>query len=208
MVNLDGIAGVTYVADGATKTVRLDKTGGVVTAQAHAEYTEPGSRGLIMVASNAVAGVAPGTALSTTPPLAIWNPPNSGFNLVIMKTALGYVSGTLGAGSVVYAYVAVQATVPATGTELTPVCTKLGFPRGQGRAFTGSTLASTPLIIRPAFAMGAFLATTAIQPFQVADMVEGCIVVPQGAVFVMQGVAAAGTTPLVILSCEWEEMPV
>ena len=161
-----------------------------------------------MAVSNAVAGVAPGTALSTTPPLAVWNPPNSGFNLVLMKTAVGYVSGTLGAGTIAYAYVASQTTVPTTGTELVPVCTKLGYPRGVGRAFTGSTLASTPAILRPGFSMGAFLATTAIQPFQVQDMVEGCIIIPQGAVFVMQGIAAAGTTPLVILSAEWEEIPV
>jgi hypothetical protein len=208
MVNMDGIAGLVTVSDGATKTVRLDRTGALVISQGHCEYLEPSVRGVIFVASNAVAGVAPGTALSTTPPIAVWNPPNSGFNLAIMKTAIGYVSGTLGAGTIAYAYVAAQTTVPSTGTELTPICTKLGFPRGQGRAFTGSTLASTPAIIRPAFAMGAFLATTAIQPFQTADMVEGCITIPQGAVFCMQGIAAAGSTPLVILSVEWEEIPV
>ena len=208
MVNMDGIAGQVVVGDGATKTIRLDRTGALVNSQCHAEYHEPCTRATIMVASNAVAGVAPGTALSTTPPMALWNPPNSGVNLVLMKTAMGYVSGTLGAGSLVYAYVANQTTVPSTGTELTPVCNKLGFARGQGRAFTGSTLASTPLILRPAYSMGAFLATTAIQPFQCQDMVEGCIIVPQGAVFVMQGVAAAGTSPLAILSVEWEEVPV
>jgi len=207
MVNMDGIAGMVTVGDGATKTVRIDRTGGLVVTQAHCEYAEPGNRGVIFVASNAVAGVAPGTVLSTTPPICVWNPPNSGVILSIMKTAMGYVSGTLGAGSVVYAYVAAQTTVPTTGTELTPISTKLGFPRGLGRAFTGSTIVSAGTIIRPAFSMGAFLATTAIQPFQCADMIEGAISVPPGAVFIMQGVAAAGTTPLAIFSIEWEEIP-
>jgi hypothetical protein len=208
MVNIDGIVGIVTVGDGATKTVRLDRTGALVNTQAHCEYAEPGNRGVIMVASNAVAGVAPGTALSTTPPICVWNPPNSGVILSIMKTAVGYVSGTLGAGSIVYAFVAAQTTVPSTGTELTPVCTKLGFPRGLGRAFTGSTIIAAGTILRPAFGMGAFLATTAIQPFQCADMVEGAISIPPGAIFIMQGIAAAGTTPLVILSIEWEEIPV
>ena len=208
MVNADGIAGLVTVADGATKTIRIDRTGAFVNSQGHSEYCEPGTRAVIFTASNAVAGIAPGTALSTTPPLCVWNPPNSGYNIVIMKTSIGYVSGTLGAGTIVYAYYPNQTTVPSTGTELVPVCNKIGFPRGQARAFTGSTLAGTPLILKPVYSMGAFLATTAIQPWQCVDRVDGAIVIPQGAVFVIQGIAAAGTSPLIIHAIEWEEIPV
>jgi hypothetical protein len=160
----------------------------------------------MFTASIAVAGVAPGTALSTTPPMAVLNPLNSGYNLAVLKTSIGYVSGTLGAGSIVYAFVTPQATVPTGGTELTPVSDLIGQIRGAGRAFSGSTLSGTPLIIRPAYNMGAALATTALGVSVCQDLVEGEIMIPPATCFVMQGVAAAGTTPLVILSVVWEEM--
>ena len=156
--------------------------------------------------STAVAGVAPGTALSTTPPLALLNPLNSGRDLVILKTAIGYVSGTLGAGSIVYAYYTPQASLPTGGSELVPVCTKIGQIKGAGRVFQGGTLGGTPLILRPAYHLGAFLATTAESVRVCQDLVEGEIVVPPATCFVMQGVAAAGTTPLVLLSIVWEEI--
>jgi hypothetical protein len=201
-------AGMISLADGAINVLRGDKTGAVVMTQAHGNYCEPSTRGVLMTACNAVAGIAPGTALSTTPPMCIWNPPSSGKNLSILKTALGYVSGTLGAGTVVYATYAAQTTVPTTGTELVPQNELIGFPRGVGRAFAGSTIGAAGTILRPSYIMGAFLATTAIQPVDVIDVVDGSIVVAQGTCFIMQGIAAAGTTPLVIMSVTWEEVPI
>ncbi len=138
--------------------------------------------------------------------MALLNPLNSGYNLAILKTSVGYVSGTLGAGSLVYAYVTPQATIPTGGTELTPVSAMIGQIKGVGRAFTGSTLAGTPLILRPESTLGASLATTALGIDTCQDLVEGEIIVPPATSFVIQGVAAAGTTPLVILSVVWEEM--
>ena len=146
------------------------------------------------------------TALSTTPPLALWNPPSSGKNLVIMKATMGYVSGTLGGGSVLFAVVPSQTTVPTTGTELVPLNAMLGFPRGVGRAFQGSTLVAAPSILRPSFVMGAWVGTTATPPANELDIVDGGIVVPQGAVLCMQGLAGAGTSPLVLFAMTWEEV--
>jgi hypothetical protein len=173
---------------------------------AHPLYSEASLRGRMFIASTAVAGVAPGTALSTTPPLALLNPLNSGVDLVLLKTAVGYVSGTLGAGNIVYAYYTPQATIPSGGAELTPVCTKIGQVKGSGRAFQGSTIAGTPLLFRPAYNLGAALATTALGIAHSQDLVEGEIVIPPATIFVMQGVAAAGTSPVVMLSMCWEEI--
>jgi len=199
--------GLVALSSGAQGILRGDKTSALVTANGHGSYNEPATQGKIMIAANAVAGVAPGTALSTAPPFTVWNPPSSGYNLSILKAVVGYVSGTLGAGTIVYASVTNQTTVPSTGTELTPQCTLLGAPRGVGRAFTGSTVASTPAIIRPGWTVGAFLATTALQPTDECNLIDGALIVPPGNCVCLQEIGAAGTTPLVIFSIEWEELP-
>jgi hypothetical protein len=202
----EGMAGPAQVPDGASRQMRLERTGGLIVSQGHAPNAEAVARGNVMIASNAVAGVAPGTALSTTPPMAVWNPLGSGKNLVILKTAIGYVSGTLGAGSIVYAQVPNQTTPPSTGTELVPVNALIGTVKGVGRAFTGSTLWATPTIIRPAYIMGAALASTALGPAVVNDLIDGAIIIPPGNAFVVQGVTAAGSTPLVMIGVTWEEV--
>ena len=202
----EGRTGLVSAADGSVNPLRLDKTGAITIVSGHPLYSEATLRGNMFTASTAVAGVAPGTALSTTPPMSLLNPLNSGVDLVILKTTIGYISGTLGAGTVVYAFMTPQATIPTGGAELTPVCNKIGQVHGKGRAFQGSTLAGTPSIIRAAYNMGAALATTALGIAICQDLVEGEIIVPPATCFVIQGVAAAGTTPLVTIGVVWEEM--
>jgi hypothetical protein len=204
----EGKVGLITVADGGQSPARLERTGALVVSNAHGFYTEAVSRGLMMDVSTQVAGVAPGTALSTAPPLVLWNPPSSGKNLSITKATMGYVSGTLGAGSILLAAVLSQVTVPTGGTELTPVNALLGMPRGAGRAFQASTLVSTPQIIRALFTVGAFTAATAQVPVDCVDVIDGAIVVTPGTAIVLQELGAAGTSPLVLFGFTWEEIPV
>jgi hypothetical protein len=189
--------------------MRLGKSGELITGDAHAHFREAVYRGAVYCASVPVAGVAPGTALSTTPPLTIWNPPNSGVNADLLKVTMGYVSGTLGAGGMVYGQAA-QLTTPTTGTVIKPSNALLGkLTQGQIQAFSGSTLAATPSLVAPAgFNLAASLATTAAAGFQWEDLIDGEFILTPGNVFIMQGLAAAGSTPLVVLSFTWEETPV
>jgi len=206
-MDIEGRTGAITAADGAKNPVRLDKTGAVTIVSAHPLYSEASLRGNMFMACTAVAGVAPGSALSTTPPLALLNPLNSGVDLVILKTAVGYVSGQLGAGNIVYAYFNPQASIPTGGTEIISVCTKIGQVRGTGRVFQGSTISGTPLIFRPAYNAGTFTAGTPTSIEICQDLVEGEIVVPPATVFVMQGVMAGqSSSPLVIMSVCWEEI--
>jgi hypothetical protein len=183
-------------------------SGELMVSQARGAYFDGALRGAIMEACNSVAGVAPGTAFSTTPPFALWNPPASGKNLAILKLFLGYVSGTLGGGVINLGIVASQTTVPTGGTEITPNCTLLNAPRGVGRTFTGSTLASTPAILRPVWSAGAALASTAAFPIEITEILDEAIIVTQGSAVALQGLMAAGTSPLVILGMAWEEIDV
>jgi hypothetical protein len=200
--------GPQVASDGSQVVGRADKTGAPVFAQVNGAYTESGARSTLMVASTAIAGVAPGTTLSTTPPFVLWNPPGSGKKLSVLKAMLGYVSGTLGGGSILLGAVLSQVTVPTTGTELTPVCSDLGMPRGVGRVFQGSTLVSVPQILYPAWSIGAWVGTTASPPVDSIDVVDGSIIVEPGTAVCLQGLAGAGTTPLVLLAMKWAEIPV
>ena len=208
MVNNDIKVGPQVASDGVITTQRGSRTGEACVSFAHAYYQEPANRGTIMETASPTTGVAPGTLPTTTPPMTLWNPPNSNVFLNIIKTSLGYVSGTLGSGYIMYGVVPAQTTVPSGGLELIPQNTKLGFPRGQGRTFQGSTLTTTPTILRAGVSTGAFLASTAVPPFNAVDMIDGAFCLPPGTCFTMQEVGAAGSTPIVVFGIAWEEIPI
>src|SRR5262245_50827578 len=123
--------------------------GEVIITPGHSEYIEPARLARMHTVCTGASGVAPGTALSPTPPMTLYNPANSGIVAAITKATLGYVSGTLGAGTIVWGVNnnPLQAA-PTGGSELTPICTLLGSPRSVCRAYQGSTLAAAPTIFR------------------------------------------------------------
>lgn len=202
-----GDVGPQTLGDGVSAPFRLGRTGETIVQELHGRYYEAVKRGNVYVASTGAAGVAPGTALSTTPPLTIYNPAGTGVDLVVMQSWLAYISGTLGAGALVWGVNnnPVQAA-PTGGTTLTPINALISSNLGKGKAYQGSTLAAAPTIFRPFCSLGASLATTAVQPWQVYEPTDGAIVIPQGCSASLQAIAAAGTSPLVLLSATWEEV--
>ena len=208
-IEIQGKVGPQFLADGTIADPRLGKSGETITQDAHGRYFEMGYRNKSFLASTAVGGVAPGTALSTTPPFALWNPPNSGVIASINKAQFGYVSGTLGGGSIVWAQYTAQVSAPTTGTVLTPVSAMTGSnTSGSIKAYQGSTVAGTPTIVRPSIIIGAFLATTATISPPIFDEVAGELLIAPGSLLCLHGVAAAGTSPLILFSVYWEEVPV
>ena len=202
-----GHVGPRTTADNGQVTDRHGRSGESIVGQGIGARHESASRGNIYIASTAVAGVAPGTALSTTPPLTIHNPAGSGVLVSILDIYVGYVSGTLGAGSLVHARNP-QTTVPTGGTALTIVNAKLGTAAGQATAGQGHTVSATPTLVRPSgVILGASLASTAGLPALMHEKVDGGIVVPEDVVWAIQGVAAAGSTPKVMISVVWQEIP-
>ncbi len=164
----------------------------------------------LFAVGTAATGVAPGTALSTTPPLTLWCPPQSALLAPIKEVTaildvarMAYVSGTLGAGVVLYAIID-QATAPPGGTDLTSsIRATHGSPlTAVCKAYQGSTLSGTPAQLYPAF-------TVASSPSGVGllkDMLEGEIALAPGKALVLQEVGAAGTSPLVQFSFQWLEV--
>lgn len=205
--NIIGKTGPVAIADGTDAMVRLGRTGEVV-ANAHGRFFEAASRGGLFIASQAVGGVAPGTALDDAPALALWNPPNSGILVAIQQVWVGFVSGTLGAGSLVHGVNPSQLTAPSGGTEIVPRSGFLGVGRSKARAYTLSTLSAAIVIVRPSLHLGAGVTTTATFPAVAYDEVDGAIVIRPGAAWGYHGIAAAGTSPLTIMSVVFEEIPI
>lgn len=194
--------------DGAITTARFTPTLAHLMAARHARDVWATRLGKTFVASTGAAGVAPGTALSATPPFTLYNPQNSGVIVALLKSLLGWVSGTLGGGTLVYAVNANPSqAVPTGGTELTPQCLLLGNPRGVMRVFQGATLAVAPTLLRPWRIVGAWDGTANAMPAALEEDLAGQIQIAPGCSLSMQELGGVGTSPLVIFGASWEEIP-
>ncbi|TAL44209.1 MAG: hypothetical protein EPN91_04895 [Salinibacterium sp.] len=196
------------LADGVKQPFRLDKVGGVIVDTGVAEYWESMSRGRSYVASTGAAGVAPGTALSTTPPFVLYNPPNSGVIAAVVDIEAMFVSGTLGAGNIMLAGIGGQ-NISAFGTDLAPQATAVGANTGrQCRALQAPTLSAAPTLIRGLWYTGAFVTNATLYLGDAKKETKGYYGVLPGGALCLQEVGAAGTTPLLMFSMVWIEVPV
>jgi len=172
----------------------------VLTAELLPPFYEYGRRGQVYMATIAAAGVAPGTATSTTPPFSLYNPPGSGKNLVVLRSKCSVLSGTLGLGTVFWQG-SLQTTTPSGGAALAVLNSKVGSTAtGVGTAYTLSTLAVTPSLLSPAFQV---LTTNTVQNDYLG---QGEFIVVPGSALSLEETGAAGTTPLVFLSVTWAEV--
>jgi hypothetical protein len=192
--------------------VRFAKDGGQVVNQSHGKYFEATSRGNTYCATVGVGGVAPGTSIGTTAAFILYNPASSGKRLVVQKASVGYISGTLGAGTLFFAYRNSQTVgnAPSGGTALTPVnCDQGGFGNSSVAVpRSGGSLDASPTILRPFAILDAALATSVVGARQIVEDLDGEFVVEPGVSLVIEGVAAAGTSPLIVIGMTWEEIPI
>ena len=151
------------------------------------------------VLSTPVAGVTPGTGISTAPPLTLWNPGDSLYFLDVESAIAAYVSGTLGAGALVLA-LSQQSSSISGGTPLLPTNR---YPAGAQApkvvGNTGGTLERTPIIYRPVAQAGAFAAATA-WPVQETPEMPCRVTLPPGWAASLHYVGAAGAAPLMLLA--------
>ena len=202
------LVGPQTLADGNTGEGRIGRSGEHIVSQHQAALYELNKRGNVFMGVTAVTGVAPGTAIGTTAAFALYNPLNSGVDLVVLKASMSYLSGTLGIGFVnwIYHTAAVQAGAAVTGTAITVVQGNGAGSSGKGKPFTTATVVGG-VLARPFANLPPMLATTVLTPWRVDDDVDGAIVLPPGAAASLQATAAAGTSPLVIYGCTWAEVP-
>jgi hypothetical protein len=163
---------------------------------------------MVFEANTATTGVAPGTTIGTTGAFTLFNPKTSTKNLVVQEINMNYVSGTLGSGTIYLCANTNPAAANVTGTSITPVCTYLGSSvAATGQAFTTSTLPASPTVVRSLWTLTPMLATSVFQPFVLEEMTFGKYIIAPGCSLSLEAVAAAGTTPKVVFSMSWVEVP-
>lgn len=195
-------------ADGSNPRARQGADGSLVTIPGQGQYYQLVKDGLVYVAQTAAAGVAPGTAIGTTAAAALYNPAGSGKLLVILKTALAYVSGTLGSGFVSHCVNTNPIAAAVTGTAMTAKNALVGAASGNiGQPLTTATLPAAPTPVRPFCTLTPILASSVTQPYQVIDEIAGEIVLKPGTCHSLQATAGAGTSPLVVYGYMWAEVP-
>lgn len=194
------------VADGNLSNARLEKDCSLATFAAHADYFDSVRRGGVFSGMTAVGGVAPGTSIATTAAFSLYNPLGSGVNLIVLRTSVSYLSGTLGAGALLYTANVNPAAAATTGTAITSTNAYFGAGApAKGAPLTTATLPVTPTLIRPFCGLQASLASTATSPWQLMEDVKGEFIIAPGCTLSLMGVSAAGTSPLVLIGMTWEE---
>lgn len=195
-----GVPGFTNAREGKT----LEQ----IVSQAHGKYYEAASRGLLWSACEQGTGIAPGTALGTTAFFVLYNPVNSGFLVALKKVNVGYISGTLGAGTLYHCVKTDPAqTAPSGGTALSNVCALIGGGFSSVAIAKVNATVVQPVAYRPFISLNAMLATTATNPVDLWEDMDGEIVLLPGTSYQLQAIAAAGSTPKLTVGATWEEVP-
>lgn len=205
----EGRVGPSTGTDGSKHELTLDRTGAQRISPAHGEWWEAACRGNVYYGSTAVAGVDHAATLTTTAPFALYNPMGSDVDLVVLSVSCGYISGTLGSGTIVAAaYIESSTNAAPTGTAIVAGSTRLGLGTPKGKPLTTVTLSAGALIMFPLWDIDAKLASTAVQSLNTTIDLHGVIIIPPGTALVLNGVAgAAGTAPRQVFGAIWEEIP-
>jgi hypothetical protein len=211
----EGRVGPSTLTDGAVAQLRSARSGALVTANAHARFQEAVARGTVFSLNLAATttGIAAGNIMSAAAAastnFALFNPANSGKLLVLVRFRVGIISGTAPAGPLFHGYIPNVPTVAGTGTILSNLLS--GGAASVAKTF--ATAAGTTLtggLAPVTHSLANFAATSTVQaaPYLIAteDLVDGALVVPQGAGWLPLW-GAAGTSVLCGYSITWEEIP-
>ena len=180
------------------------------TAPVHGDWYEAARSGHTFIGATAVGGVDHAATNTTTAPFALYNPVGSNVDLVVLELSMGYVSGTIGAGTVIATQYLVgqPSNAVPTGTAIVATPTRLGSTRSVGQPLTTVTLTAAGTVLFPIFDLAPKLATSVVEPLPKMWRPNGVLIVAPGTALVLTGIAgAAGTSPLVMFGVIWEEVP-
>jgi hypothetical protein len=209
--------GPQIVSDGAPVPERASRDGSVVGVNAHGYYQEPVyrlgvfSQTLAATSTGVAAGNIVAAAAAASTNLAIFNPSNSGKNLVILRFRMGIISGTPGAGPLFHGTIVGVPTAAAVGSAIANNFLGAGvasvakvYSAAAGTALTGGLAPSVVML-----ANFASTATAQASPYEVTtdDVLDGQLIIPPGNGWLPLW-GAAGTALLCGYSLTWEEIPV
>lgn len=139
---------------------------------------------------------------ATTPALTLYNPVNSGVNLVLLTVTVGITADPAAESVLMLAYNSSTATAPSSTTDATMVSSVIGStPAPKGRCYRVATLAAAPVAFR---FLGSVLAASSTAFTQIIDKVNGEVVIPPGGCVSIQATSAIS----VLVSYSWKEVAV
>lgn len=165
------------------------------------------------VFSSALAGANPAAFVggaAGTPLIGIYNPANSGVDLVLLEAALGIRTTGSAAGTVDFNHWGVnQGGVAVTGTPAAP--RNLYSMAQTGSVATAmqnvvNTAALASSLIRPSFSLGAVTTTAGLNVGLFRDEIKGEIIVAPGSYYAF-GSAVALTGASLDVAIMWAEVP-
>lgn len=197
---------------GATPAIRQGQLGDVIVTELHGRYYEQAYRGNLFTlsVSTAAAITAYTGAAGGTPQLAVYNPPNSGRNLVPIQAGYNNVVAASAAGTVSWA-LWYGPTVAITQTTLTYPVNNYTLNRvgSVAQCFTNIALTSSTALTN-AYPIGYYYWATAAGAFQSGPTfvdINGSFIIPPGTMMALGG-SAALTSATWIGSLTWEEVPI
>lgn len=215
-----GEAGENFVGDGAKDATRIGRDGCGITSEGRGHFAELGYRAQIFSGQTANAGTTV-VAANVTPVngavasiLSLYNPLNSGVNAELIKTIVHTISGTPGAGALVYNIAFLQNITAGNnsnnGTGTTPSNSlACGIRGGKCRIFTQLTLAGAvgaERLLRPIGGVFAGVVAGNTYGNNIVDYPDGDIVLPPGGLLTIAA-PAIGTTWVITAEFTWAEIP-
>lgn len=199
----------TFQASGSAPNLRGDSMGGLVVSESGMALMEATRAGQMFSASTINTGVTIASlTLTTSAPTALANPSGSGVNLYLKSITMGYVSGTLGTGQ--FFLVGHPNSAAVTGTAATYINNNLVGNTAAPRcnATYTSTVAAGGKVVRNLWISTPFLATSVFAPPDLTIELNGSVGVAPGSAVSVQGITAAGSSPLAVFTWTWMEVAI
>lgn len=191
-------------ADVGTNPLRADHLGGlIVSGSKYKDTTLAGKHYFAYCAGQAVELYSEAALVVG---LQVYNPPDSGVNLVWNKWSVIQWDDANNTGMVlaISAQVTVPGTAPATLTGQTLLTGSTGLSAGLAAAYSESTITTAPVIVWPLFHDAALIAVTGAEV--IGGDFGGTFGSAPGTVTVMGALGADGVT--IDLGITWEEVPI
>jgi hypothetical protein len=226
MPYLEGQVGPRQLGDGAPAPARLTKTGATATADVHGRFQEAALRSKLFADGMSLTSInnatfTTGTLGATATPIAgVWNPLNSGFNLVILQLRIQVINTALqttGPGAFVWATSFGNAALTLGNAPLNRGTLQPFGSVAKGLAGVALSGLTNNLVVRdaagaaggPISNVSTLQTAAGLMPFTAAeiDNIDGAYIVPPGGVLAL----LATGTPVAISAASsllWEELPV
>lgn len=205
--NFEGTCGPAVITDGTKARARLGRSAEVITANLRGRFSEASQRRSIWIGSTPAAGVTVPIYNSTTQQCVLYNPLGSNKRLSLLRTSIGYISGTMVAGHFVYATQTLLSSA-VSGTQSALINNGLlqnaSIGGATGILYTAATVVAMTYLMNVGISQVVQAATATNAPWTMIDEVEGMITIPPGgAIAVAANVAAAVVANI---SLVWEEL--